>query len=73
MKNVRYIIKDDFQADKIAEDLKVQLEVNRQGDVSITSIKNRNEVIVQIPEANDSLEEILSSFMHDYQEGVALE
>ncbi|WP_409270098.1 hypothetical protein V1499_11685 [Neobacillus sp. SCS-31] len=73
MKNVRYIIQDGYDAEKIAEALKVQLNVNRFENVGITAVGQRNELIVQIPENNESLEETLGSFMAGYQDGVILE
>jgi menaquinone-dependent protoporphyrinogen IX oxidase len=73
MRNIRYLIKGDYSAEQLAEDLRVQLDINRQNNVRITPVKNRNEVIVQVPEASGSLEEIVGSFMQDYHSGVILE
>lgn len=73
MRNIRYLIKEGYSAVKLAEDLKVQLDVNRQNHVHITPVEKRNEVIIQVPEANGSLEEIVGSFMQDYQSGVIME
>lgn len=73
MRNVRYLIDEQFQAEEIAKDLEVQLEVNRFFNISVTAVENRNEVIVQIPESNDNLEEAIGSFMDNYKTGVILE
>ncbi|WP_043932095.1 hypothetical protein [Bacillus sp. EB01] len=73
MRNVRYLINDEFEAEEIAEALRLQLDVNRYRDVQITAVDRRNELIVQVPEANDGLEEALGSFMAGYQHGVILE
>jgi len=73
LRNVRYLIQDEFQANQVADDLKVQLDINRMETISITSVESRNEVIVQIPEANESVEEVLSGFMRGYQKGMILE
>ncbi|RDU35723.1 hypothetical protein DRW41_16405 [Neobacillus piezotolerans] len=73
MKNVRYIIQDEYEANKIAEALKTQLDINRFIDVEVTAVDLWNELIVQIPENNAALEETLGSFMAGYQDGVILE
>lgn len=73
MKNFRYLISDQFKAESLAEDLRIQLEVNRIYHINIVSVNTRNEVIVQVPEANGSLEEVVESFMEGYQNGVILE
>ncbi|RHW42032.1 hypothetical protein D1B31_05155 [Neobacillus notoginsengisoli] len=73
MRNVRYLIQNDYSAEEIAEALKLQLEINRYENVSITAVERRNEVIIQIPEDNENLEETLGSFMAGYQDGVILE
>ncbi|WML44663.1 hypothetical protein [Neobacillus sp. PS3-40] len=73
MKNFRFLINDQFNAQTIAEDLKVQLDVNRLYDVNIVAVNSRNEVIVQVPEANGTLEEVVESFMDSYQKGIILE
>ncbi|WP_059170535.1 hypothetical protein [Bacillus sp. FJAT-27445] len=73
MKNVRYIIQDGYDAENIAEALKVQLSINRFDNIGITAVEQRNELIVQIPENNGPLEETLGSFMAGYQDGVILE
>lgn len=52
MRNYRFLINDQFQANSIAEDLRVQLDINRFNDVNILSVDNRNEVLVQIFESN---------------------
>ncbi|MFC0271711.1 hypothetical protein ACFFIX_09605 [Metabacillus herbersteinensis] len=74
MKNYRYLISDQYQAKSIAEDLRIQLEVNRFNNVNITPVTMRNEVIVQVPDASSlSLETAVNSFMESYQTGVILE
>lgn len=73
LKNVRYVLNNEFQADRVASDLRVQLDVSRISNVEIKSVESRNEVIVQIPEANDSVEEVLSGFMKDYHKRIILE
>jgi menaquinone-dependent protoporphyrinogen IX oxidase len=73
LKNFRFLINDQFNAQTIAEDLKVQLDVNRLYDVNIVAVNSRNEVIVQVPEANGTLEEVVESFMDSYQKGIILE
>jgi hypothetical protein len=74
MRNFRYLLSDQFQAANIAEDLRLQLEINRFKNVNITAVTMRNEVIVQVPEASDlSLEVAVDSFMENYKTGVILE
>jgi hypothetical protein len=73
MKNLRFLLKDGTEADQIAEDLRVQLVVNRYQNVSVTSVPRRNEVIVQFPEQSGMIEETVESFMKDYQTGEMLE
>jgi hypothetical protein len=73
MKNLRFLLKDGTEADQIAEDLRVQLGVNRYQNVSVTSVPRRNEVIVQFPEQSGTIEETVESFMKDYQTGEMLE
>ncbi|HAQ06950.1 MAG TPA: hypothetical protein DCR24_05275 [Bacillus bacterium] len=73
MRNVRYLINDQFNAHSIAEDLRVQLDVNRFSNINVVAVERRNEVIVQVPEANGSVEEVVDSFMENYQTGVILE
>lgn len=73
LKNFRFLISDQFNAERLAEDLRTQLEVNRLHHVTIVAVSSRNEVIVQVPEANDSLEEVVEGFMEGYQTGVILE
>jgi hypothetical protein len=73
MKNFRFLISDQFNAESLAEDLRTQLEVNRLHHVNIVAVNTRNEVIVQVPEANVSLEEVVETFMEGYQTGVILE
>ncbi len=73
MKNIRYLLLDQFQAKDIAQDLMVQLEVNRIHDVYVTPIDIRNELSIQVPEANEYSEEVIGGFMKDYQKGVILE
>ncbi|PLT29245.1 hypothetical protein [Peribacillus deserti] len=73
MKNHRYLLKDDFQAEDLAEDLKVQLEVNRFDNYTITPVASRNELIVQVPDAAGDLEDTVDQFMVDYHKGKMLE
>jgi menaquinone-dependent protoporphyrinogen IX oxidase len=73
VKNFRFLLSDQFQANEIAEDLQVQLEINRFNHVKVTAVEQRNEVLVQVPEANGSLEEAVESFMRNYQDGEVLE
>jgi hypothetical protein len=73
LKNFRYLIKGQYVANDVAKDLQVQLDINRFNDVNITAVDNRNEVIVQVHEANDNVEETVESFMQNYQSGVILE
>ncbi|CAM3609525.1 hypothetical protein GCM10009865_37470 [Aeromicrobium ponti] len=73
MKNFRFLLSDQFQANEIAEDLQVQLEINRFNHVKVTTVEQRNEVLVQVPDANGSLEEAVESFMRNYQDGEVLE
>lgn len=73
MRNYRFLIKDQFEANSVANDLRVQLDINRFHDVNIAAVGNRNEVIVQVPEANGNLEETVESFMQNYQSGIILE
>ncbi|MCQ6282076.1 hypothetical protein [Bacillus sp. EB600] len=73
MRNFRFPISDQFSAANIAKDLQVQLEINRFSHVNVVAADNRNEVIVQVPEANEGLEEAVESFMKSYQTGVILE
>ena len=51
MRNYRFLINEQFQANSIAEDLRVQLDVNRYNHVNILSVDNRNEVLVQVFES----------------------
>jgi hypothetical protein len=73
MKNVRFLLDDKFQAERLAEDLKLQLEINRFEGAKVVPVKDRNEIIVQIPEANGALEETVDSFMKNYRTGEILE
>ncbi len=73
MKNYRYLIQDKFDANTIANDLRVQLNVNRFENVTIKAVNQRNEVIVQVPDSSDHLEIAVESFMENYQTGVILE
>ncbi|PAD66784.1 hypothetical protein CHH83_22215 [Bacillus sp. 7586-K] len=73
MKNYRYLIQDKFDANSIANDLRVQLNVNRFDNVTIKAVNQRNEVIVQVPDSSDHLEIAVESFMENYQTGVILE
>ncbi|GLB59046.1 hypothetical protein NCCP133_11790 [Cytobacillus sp. NCCP-133] len=51
----------------------MQLEINRFNHVKVEAVEQRNEVLVQVPEANGSLEEAVESFMRNYQDGEMLE
>jgi len=73
LRNLRFLIKEQFEANSVANDLRVQLDINRFHDVNISAEDKRNEVTVQIPEANGNLEETIESFMQDYQSGIILE
>jgi len=73
LKNFRYLLKDQYAANNVAKDLQVQLDINRFQNVNITAVDNRNEVIVQVHEANENVEETVESFMQNYQSGVILE
>jgi menaquinone-dependent protoporphyrinogen IX oxidase len=73
MKNLRFLIDKRYEADSIAKDLQLQLEINRFNHVNVTAVDQRNEVIVQVPEENGSLEEAIESFMENYQNGIILE
>jgi hypothetical protein len=73
LKNFRYLISREYQADNIAEDLRLQLEINRFNNINVKAVNMRNEVIIQVPDANDSIEEVVESFMENYQTGVILE
>ncbi|WP_026583377.1 hypothetical protein [Bacillus sp. J33] len=73
MKNFRFLLNDQFKANEIAEDLQVQLEVNRFNHVKVEAVEQRNEVLVQVPDANGQLEEAVESFMRNYQDGEVLE
>ncbi|MFC3883552.1 hypothetical protein ACFOU2_08540 [Bacillus songklensis] len=73
MKNLRFLLADQFQAESLAEDLRLQLEINRFEDVKVVPVKDRNEIIVQVPEANGTLEETVDSFMKNYRTGEILE
>jgi hypothetical protein len=73
LRNYRYLIKDQFEANSVAHDLRVQLEVNRFHDVNISAVENGNEVIVKVPQPNENLEETVETFMADYQSGIIME
>ncbi|WP_226666364.1 hypothetical protein [Metabacillus litoralis] len=74
MRNYRYLVSDKYKAKEIAEDLRVQLDINRYQDVHVKAVNNRNEVIVQVPPASTlALEETVDSFMAEYKTGVILE
>ena len=73
MKNFRYLISREYEADSIADDLRLQLEINRFNHVNVKAVTVRNEVLVQVPDANDSIEEVVENFMHNYQTGIILE
>jgi hypothetical protein len=73
MRNYRFLINDQFQANSIAEDLRVQLDINTFNDVNILSVDNRNEVLVQVFEPTGAAEETVESFMQSYQKGIIIE
>lgn len=73
MKNFRFLLKDGAESAQIAKDLRVQLDVNRYQNVSVTPVTGRNEVIVQVPDESGMIEETIESFMKDYQTGEMLE
>jgi hypothetical protein len=73
MRNYRFLINEQFQANNIAEDLRVQLDINRFNDVNILSVDNQNEVLVQVFEPNEAAEETVETFMQDYQKGIIIE
>jgi hypothetical protein len=73
LRNYRFLINDQFQANSIAEDLRVQLDINRFNDVNILSVDNRNELLVQVFESSGATEETVETFMQDYQKGIIIE
>jgi hypothetical protein len=73
LKNYRFVLNNQIDASSLAEDLRVQLEVNRFHHVNIVAVVARNEVIVQVPEANGQLEDVVESFMEGYQASIILE
>jgi hypothetical protein len=73
MKNLRFLLHDQFQAESLAEDLKLQLEINRFEHVKVVPVRDRNEIIVQVPEADGALEETVDTFMENYKKGEILE
>lgn len=73
MRNYRFLIHDQYQANSIAEDLRVQLDINRFKEVNILPVDNRNEVLVQVFESNGAAEETVETFMQDYQKGIVIE
>jgi hypothetical protein len=73
MRIYRFLINDEFQANSIADDLRVQLDINRFNDVNIVSVDNRNEILVQVFEANGAAEQTVESFMQNYQKGIIIE
>ncbi len=73
MKNFRYLIPKEYEVNRIAEDLLLQLEVNRLKDVNVKAVIDRNEILIQVKDANDSIEEVVGSFMESYDAGVILE
>ncbi|PLR79903.1 hypothetical protein CVD25_13205 [Bacillus canaveralius] len=74
MRNYRYILDKQFQANSVADDLRIQLRMNRMDDdAKVTAVENRNEVLVQVHVGDDSLEEVVSSFMDSYNPNVILE
>ena len=73
MRNYRFLINEQFQANSIAEDLRVQMDINRFNDVNILPVDNRNEILVQVFESNSAAEETVETFMQDYQKGIIIE
>ncbi|HWO96601.1 MAG TPA: hypothetical protein VNM45_09740 [Bacillus sp. (in: firmicutes)] len=73
MKNLRFMLNDDFQAESLAEDLKLQLEINRFRHIKVVPVRDRNEIIVQVPEADGELEDTVELFMQNYKKGEILE
>ncbi|MFE8699408.1 hypothetical protein ACFYKX_02095 [Cytobacillus sp. FJAT-54145] len=73
MKIFRFQIDPKFKAQYLAEDLKLQLEVNRHNNVSISSNNHTNEIVVGVPDDGGETGEIVGSFMESYQTGVILE
>lgn len=73
LRSYRFLINDQFQANSIAEDLRVQLDINRFNDVNIFPVDNRNEVLVQVFESTGGAEETVETFMQDYQKGIIIE
>jgi hypothetical protein len=73
LRSYRFLINEQFQANNIAEDLRVQLDINRFNDVNILSVDNQNEVLVQVFEPNEAAEETVETFMQDYQKGIIIE
>lgn len=73
MRNLRYLLNDKVEAGRLAEDLRLQLEINRFRDVTIVPVHDRKELIVPVPEANGELEETVETFMTAYKTGLILE
>ncbi|PLR78666.1 hypothetical protein CU633_03680 [Bacillus sp. V3-13] len=74
MRNYRYLLDKQFQAKSVADDLRIQLRMNRMDDdAKVTAVENRNEVLVQVQEGDNSLEEVVGSFMDSYNPDVILE
>ena len=73
MRSLIYFLNDKMEAEQLAEDLKVQLEINRFRNVMVVPVNEKKELIIQVPEANGELEEAVEAFMEDYKEGVMLE
>ncbi|WP_409289921.1 hypothetical protein [Peribacillus sp. SCS-37] len=73
MKNHHYVLKSSVDAEELAEDLRLQLEINRFSNYSITPIPSKNKLIVQVPDADGPLEETVDIFMADYRKTEALE
>ncbi|MCP8969980.1 hypothetical protein [Ectobacillus ponti] len=73
MRNLRYLLNNKRDANQLAEDLQVQLEVNRFENVTVVPIPERKELIIQVPEADGALEDTVEAFMSDYKDGLILE
>ncbi|OIK14862.1 hypothetical protein [Bacillus sp. MUM 13] len=73
MKTYRYMLKESLDAAELAEDLKVQIAVNRFCDVKISHDEHRNEIVVHLPEADGTIEDVVEIFMADYKTGELIE
>lgn len=65
--NIRYNLRSEFEAESIAEDLRLQLDINRFNQVSIESVSQDNQVIIKLPEEHGDMLEVINQFMHNYQ------